>query len=64
MIEDYQLDFCTWKDLTKYNEIVLVGMFRNKLNTGLAHKLVEIREMNEDLTLEEQYLKAVEFERT
>jgi len=28
-------------------------MFRNGLNTGLAHKLVEIGGINEDITLEE-----------
>jgi len=63
MVEDYWLDFCTWKDLTEYNEITLVGMFRDRLNTGLAYKLVEIGEMNKKLTLEEWYLKKVKFER-
>jgi len=63
MVEDYWLDFCTWKDLTEYNEITLVGMFRDRLNTGLAYKLVEIGEMNKELTLEEWYLKKVRFER-
>jgi len=38
-------------------------MFRDELNTGLACKLVEIGEMNEGLTLEEWYLKVVEFEK-
>jgi len=38
-------------------------MFRNKLNTGLAYKLVEIREINKELILKEWYIKAVEFER-
>ena len=38
-------------------------MFRDKLNTGLAHKLVKIGGINEILTLEEWYLKAVKFER-
>jgi len=27
MIKDYWMDFCTWKNLTQYNEIVLVGIF-------------------------------------
>ena len=53
IVKNYWLDFCTWKDLTGYNKIVLVGMFRDRLNTGLACKLVEIREINESLTLEE-----------
>ena len=64
IVEDYQLDFCTWKDLTRYNEIALVGMFRDGLNTSLAYKLVEIGEINEGLILEEQYLKVVKFEKT
>jgi len=38
-------------------------MFRNILNIVLAYKLVEIEGMNEELTLEEWYLKIVEFER-
>jgi len=35
-------------------------MFRN---SGLAYKLVEIREINKELILKEWYIKAVEFER-
>ena len=31
-------------------------MFRDGLNTSLAHKLVEIGEMNKELILEEWYL--------
>jgi len=27
MIKDYWMDFCTWKDLTQYNEITLVEIF-------------------------------------
>jgi len=38
-------------------------MFRNILNIVLAYKLVEIEGMNEEPTLEEWYLKIVEFER-
>jgi len=38
-------------------------MFRDRLNTGLVHKLVEIGEMNKELTLEEWYLKTVKFEK-
>jgi len=53
MVENYWLYFYTWKNLTRYNKIALVEMFRDKLNTGLACKLVEIRGMNKGLTLEE-----------
>ena len=37
-------------------------MFRDRLNTSLAHKLVEVGEMNEGMTLEEWYNKIVELE--
>lgn len=37
-------------------------MFRDRLNTSLAHKLVEVGEMNEGMTLEEWYNKTVELE--
>jgi len=63
MVKNYWLDFCTWKDLTKYNKITLEEMFRDRLNTSLVYKLVEIGEMNEGLTLEEWYNKVTEFER-
>jgi len=53
MVENYWLDFCAWKDITGYNEIALVEMFRDRLNTGLACKLVEIGGINEGLTLTE-----------
>jgi len=53
-----------WKDLTRYNEITLVEMFRDKLNTGLIQKLVEIEKINEGLTLRGWYNKIVEFEKT
>ena len=53
MVENYWLDFCAWKDITGYNEIALVGMFRDRLNTGLACKPVEIGEINKGLTLKE-----------
>ena len=46
MVEDYWMDFCTWKDLTQYNEIALVGIFQDRLNKGLARKLVELGQLN------------------
>jgi len=50
--------------LKELNKIAPRKIFRDRLNTDLIHKLVEIREINEGLTLEEWYLKTVEFERT
>ena len=63
MVEDYWMDFCAWKDLTQYNEIALVGIFRDGLNKGLARKLVELGQLNEMSSLDIWYIKAVEFER-
>jgi len=63
MVEDYWMDFCVWKDLTQYNEIALVGIFRDGLNKGLARKLVELGQLNEMSSLDIWYIKAVEFER-
>jgi len=57
------MDFCTWKDLTQYNKIALVGIFRDGLNKGLARKLVEVGQLNETSSLDAWYFKAVEFER-
>lgn len=63
MAKNYQLNFCAQRNSIGYNEIALVEMFRNILNIVLAYKLVEIEGMNEELTLEEWYLKTVEFKR-
>ena len=52
MIEDYWMDFCTWKNLTWYNEIALVGIFWDRLNKGLARKLVEVEQLNETSLLD------------
>jgi len=57
------MDFCTWKNLTQYNEIALVGIFWDGLNKGLARKLVEVGQLNKTSSLDTWYFKAVEFER-
>ena len=56
------MDFCTWKDLTQYNEIALVGIFQDGLNKGLARKLVELGQLNKMSSLDIWYIKVVEFE--
>jgi len=63
MVKDYWMDFCTWKDLTQYNEIALVGIFQDGLNKRLARKLVELEQLNEMSSLDIWYIKAVEFEK-
>jgi len=32
MVEDYWSDFCTWKELTDYNEMALVRIFKKRLH--------------------------------
>jgi hypothetical protein len=63
MIEEYWIDFSAWKDLTRYNQIALVGLFRDGLNPGLGRKLVEVARMKDTDPLEEWYETAVEYER-
>jgi len=40
-----------------------VGIFRDRLNKGLARKLVELGQLNEMSSLDIWYIKAIEFER-
>jgi len=32
MVEDYWSEFCTWKDLTGYNKVALVSIFKRELH--------------------------------
>ena len=52
MVEDYWSKFCTWKDLTGYNEVALVSIFKRGLHPGLARKLVELRQMKNSDSLD------------
>jgi len=63
MVEDYWSEFCTWKDLTGYNEVALVSIFKRGLYPGLAHKLVELRQMKNSDSLDRWYESALDYER-
>ena len=63
MVEDYWSEFCTWKDLTGYNEVALVGIFKRGLHSGLARKLVELGQMKNSDSLNRWYESALDYER-
>jgi len=53
LIEDFWLKFITWKELSGYNEIALVGLFKKGIHLALAWKLVEIGQMRNSDSLDE-----------
>jgi len=63
LLEDYWLEFVTWKELSGYNEVVLVGLFKKEVHPALTQKLVEIGQMRNSDSLDEWYEKALSFER-
>jgi len=36
LLEDFWLEFVTWKELSGYNEVVLVGLFKKEVHLALA----------------------------
>ena len=64
LIEDFWLEFVTWKELSRYNEIALVGLFKKEIHPALARKLVKIGQMRNSDSLDEWYKKALGFERS
>lgn len=63
-VEEYCIDFNTWRSLTGYNEIALVGMFREGLHPGLSRRLMEVARLSDTDSLETWCKNAVEFERS
>jgi len=63
LLEDYWLEFVTWKELSRYNEVALVGLFKKGVHPALTQKLVEIGQMRNLDSLDEWYEKALSFER-
>jgi len=63
MVEDYWSDFCTWKELTGYNEVALVRIFKKGLYPGLAQKLVELGQLKNSNLLESWYKMTLDYER-
>ena len=45
LLEDFWSEFVTWKELSGYNQVALVGLFKKGVHLALAQKLVEISQM-------------------
>ena len=58
------MEFVTWKKLSRYNKVVLVGLFKKGVYLALAWKLVEIGQMRNSDSLNEWYEKVLSFERS
>jgi len=63
LIEDFWSEFVTWKELSGYNEVALVGLFKKGVHPALARKLVEIGQIRNSDSLDKWYEKALSFER-
>jgi len=63
LLEDFWLEFVTWKELSGYNEVTLVGLFKKGVYLALAQKLVEIGQMRNLDSLDKWYEKVLSFER-
>jgi len=64
LLEDFWSEFVTWKELSGYNEVALVGLFKKGIHPALARKLVEIGQLRNSDSLDEWYEKALSFERS
>jgi len=64
LLEDFWSEFVTWKELSGYNEVALVGLFKKEIHPALARKLVEIGQLRNSDSLDEWYEKALSFERS
>jgi len=64
LLEDFWSEFVTWKELSGYNEVALVGLFKKGIHPALARKLVEIGQLRNSDSLDEWYEKALNFERS
>jgi len=64
LLEDFWLEFVTWKELSRYNEVALVGLFKKGIHPALAQKLVEIGQLRNSDSLDEWYEKALSCERS
>jgi len=64
LLEDFWSEFVTWKELSGYNEVALVGLFKKGVHPALAQKLVEIGQIRNSDLLDEWYEKVLSFERS
>jgi len=63
LLEDFWLEFITWKELSGYNKIALVDLFKKGIHLALVRKLVGIGQLRNSDSLEDWYEKALSFER-
>ena len=63
LLKDFWSEFVNWKELSGYNEVALVGLFKKGIHLALAQKLVEIGQLRNSDPLDEWYKKALSFER-
>ena len=63
LLEDFWSEFVTWKELSSYNEIALVRLFKKEIYPALAQKLVEISQLRNLDSLDDQYEKVLSFKR-
>ena len=63
LLEDFWSEFVTWKELSGYNEMALVGLFKKGIHPALVQKLVEIGQLRNLDPLDKQYEKTLSFER-
>jgi len=63
LLEDFWSEFVTWKELSGYNKVALVGLFKKGIHLALAQKLIEIGQLRNSDLLDKWYEKALSFER-
>ena len=63
LLEDFWSEFVTWKELSSYNEIALVRLFKKEIYPALAQKLVEISQLRNSDSLDDWYEKVLSFKR-
>ena len=64
LLKDFWSEFVTWKKLSSYNEVALVGLFKKGIHPALAQKLVKIGQLRNSDPLDEWYEKALSFKRS
>jgi len=45
LLEDFWSEFVTWKELSGYNEVTLVSLFKKGIHPALARKLVKVGQL-------------------
>ena len=64
LLKDFWSEFVTWKELSGYNKVALVGLFKKGVHPTLAQKLVEIGQMRNSDLPDKWYEKVLSFERS